>query len=255
LDFLQTEHLTQNSSLIEVLTSGRRRVTKKALKEQFPFSKSFLADFTQQHPEILEQYRQFLGVPDPITNKQLDEDFDECAFSNVLIARLKQLEAGSNGATEFHRLIAGILEFIFYPELIYPEKEVEIDQGRKRIDIVLTNNARDGFFLRRRLDPKSIANKIMIECKNYSNEIGNPELDQLAGRFSGTRGRFGFLIFRSIADEQRLLERCRDNAIAGRGYILPFSDTNIIEILECIAAAERLRIDPLLENRLNRILN
>ena len=40
----------------------------------------------------------------------------------------------------------GIVEFIFHPKLAHPKKELEIHEGRKRIDIVMENGAHTGIF-------------------------------------------------------------------------------------------------------------
>ncbi|MGL6073840.1 MAG: hypothetical protein ACRC8S_06725 [Fimbriiglobus sp.] len=61
LEFLQREHLTAGSSLVEVLKSGKRRVTKKSLMEQHPCSKDFLRQFSEEHPDVLKQYREFMS--------------------------------------------------------------------------------------------------------------------------------------------------------------------------------------------------
>ena len=42
--------------------------------------------------------------------------------------------------------MVGIVEFLFFPNLLYPKKEREIHEGRKRIDIVMENGARGGIF-------------------------------------------------------------------------------------------------------------
>jgi hypothetical protein len=42
----------------------------------------------------------------------------------------------------------GVLTFMFYPDLINPVKEHEINQGRKRVDIKFTNADEAGFFRR-----------------------------------------------------------------------------------------------------------
>ena len=57
LDFLQSEHLESNSSLVEVLKNGTRRVTKESLKQIHPLSKDYLVSFTQENLEILDIYK------------------------------------------------------------------------------------------------------------------------------------------------------------------------------------------------------
>jgi hypothetical protein len=38
------------------------KVYKKDLRERFPFSKEFLAQFSQQHPQVLEIYKTLKGA-------------------------------------------------------------------------------------------------------------------------------------------------------------------------------------------------
>ncbi|MCK4786747.1 MAG: hypothetical protein KAV87_23515 [Desulfobacteraceae bacterium] len=81
----------------------------------------------------------------------------------------------------------GIVEFLFFPNLLYPLKEREIHEGRKRIAIVMENGVRDGILY----DLHSVRNipcaYVVFECKNYGRDVSNPELDQIAGRFSTNR--------------------------------------------------------------------
>ena len=62
---------------------------------------------------------------------------------------------------------------------------------------------------------------VPLECKNYGWEVGNPELDQLAGRFSVNRGKVGFLCCREFEDRARFIRRCRDTLVDDRGLVLP----------------------------------
>jgi hypothetical protein len=68
---------------------------------------------------------------------------------------------------------------------------------------------------------------VFVECKNYGREVGNPELDQLSGRFSPSRGTFGLLVIRSVDDKPTLLRRCRDTADDQRGFIVPLDDGDL----------------------------
>jgi hypothetical protein len=125
----------------------------------------------------------------------------------------------------------GTLESIFYPGLYKPCKEHEIHEGRKRIDIVF-NNGRLGFFADLYTLHQIKCPYIFFECKNYTHDPENPELDQLAGRFSEHRGKFGILICRQVKDRGRILRRCRDIVHDGRGFILVLEDIDIKALLE-----------------------
>ncbi len=80
-----------------------------------------------------------------------------------------------------------------------PRRESTIHHGRKRIDIRYVNSARSGFF--DWLSQRYPSSHIWIERKNYERELGNPEMDQIAGRFSPQRRRVGFLVYREYADK------------------------------------------------------
>jgi hypothetical protein len=57
LDFLQAQHLEAHTNLVRSLRNGNRVVYKKQLKEEYPFSKHFLFQFSKDNPHVLDQYR------------------------------------------------------------------------------------------------------------------------------------------------------------------------------------------------------
>ncbi len=255
LDFLQAEHLQAGTSLVKVLKNGKRRVTKKSLKEVYPYSKAALYEFTKIHPDVLHTYKKIESNEREESNRKLDEDFDEAALCDALSTALKTIPPGLSAASEFHNLIIGVLEFIFYPHLIYPIKEKQIHGGRKRIDITYTNAAREGFFLRLHTARQVASNMVMVECKNYVNDVANPELDQLGGRFSINRGRLGILVARSFSNRNLFIARCRDTANDGRGFIIPLVDNDILAMLEDIKQHRRQAIDARLEDIFNQLVS
>ena len=78
----------------------------------------------------------------------------------------------------------------------------------------------------------------MFECKNYTNDVANPEIDQLAGRFSPTRAQSGFLVFRKIENYDLLIKRCQDTYRDQRGLIIPLTDDDIVEMLQSVIEGE-----------------
>src|SRR5205085_897298 len=107
------------------------------------------------------------------------ELIDVSGLVDHLISKLQATPKGGADAGSYHSLMIGILEFIFYPHLINPIKELEINEGRKRIDISFDNGApKGGFFYRLQHAFNIPCPYIFFECKNYSKDIHNPELDQ-----------------------------------------------------------------------------
>ena len=258
VNYIQQEEFTNGSSLVRTLRSGERRLPyKKDIKEKFPFSKDFLARFSNENPEILKSYKDLVrslpGAQGTLSNTDFEEDFDETTLAKAISKELKDIAPGSDAASKYHKAIIGTLEFIFWPNLIYPQKESEIHDGRKRIDIKYTNAAEDGFFHRASTSPQTAAQFIVVECKNYSKDPANPEIDQLAGRFSNERGKLGLLLYRSVENYDLLIKRCRDTARDGRGYMLPLGDEQIIEYLELISSGKRQEIDRRLTSILSRL--
>ncbi len=258
INYIQQEEFERGSSLVRTLKSGERRPPfKKDLKEKFPFTKDFLAGSQRLIPKCWQPtrfYQKLRGVDGVLSHEDFEDQFEEAAFAEAVCERLQGIPPGDKSAAQYHTFIVGALEFVFWPHLIYPKKEDPIDGGRKRIDITYTNAARDGFFYRVHTAHNIGANYVMVECKNYSNDPANPEVDQVSGRFSTNRGRLGLLLYRGIKNYDLLVRRCRDTAQAGRGVIIPIGDDQLIEFLNLIAGGQRATIDVRLEQVLEKIL-
>jgi len=229
---MQHDELQNNSSLVYLLKDGTPRVTKKSLKERYGDSKLAVVEQTLRFPHVLEEYKEAKdkNVPPPLDNEQFSEiegvsppNWDD------LIARLKSIPTGRASATDYENLIEEVFTALFYPTLCCPTKQHEIHDGRKRIDITYTNEAKKGFFSW--LSQHYPSAFIFVECKNYGNEVANPEVDQLSGRFSPSRGQVGLLVCRSVENKDRLSSRCRDTANDERGFIIALIDEDIIELM------------------------
>jgi len=237
LNYLQGEHLEKNSSLVQYrqLKNGyiKKFVTKKDIEEKdTPFSKQVLRDFTQRHPEIFKEFRKDKEkTVTPITNEGItDVNLDEVI--NFLLESLTIIPPGNEKASNYHNLMIGILELIFYPNLTNPIKEKEINDGRKRIDITFDNSATNGFFYNIHEIHKIISRYVFVECKNYSDDPTNPELDQLSGRFSINSGKFGILVCRSISNKELMNRRCIDLWKQKNELIFVLCDDDIKVILK-----------------------
>jgi hypothetical protein len=254
LNFLKQQELDNPlSNLVRTLRGGRRKVYKRDLAKRYPRTKEFLYDFSRNHPETLREYREALAQMEKQgSSKGVNQPSDR-VIAQALATALGAIQRGDAGATDYHKLMIGVSEFLFYPDLVHPKKEREIHQGRKRIDIYFENAADTGIFHRLPNIRHMPCAYVPFECKNYTTEIENPELDQLSGRFSVQRGTVGFLCCRQFQNRQRFIERCRDTFSDGRGLILPLDDDTVTRLLTLARDSKRGDIDQLLSEMVAEI--
>lgn len=243
LNYLQAQHLAAGSTLVHALKNGKRKVYKKDLEACFPCTKDYLFQFSKEHPEVLARYREHLVALEKGGLHSIVEEEDESGLAGALRAALSSIDAGNAQASDYHKLMVGILEFIFFPILVCPRKEQEIHQGRKRIDIVMENSATSGMLYRLHAVRKLPCAFVAFECKNYTIEVANPELDQIAGRFSPNRGKIGFICCRRFEDRARFVERCRDTFKDDRGLVAPVDDVTVDSWLSLIENGHRRNLD------------
>lgn len=167
-----------------------------------------------------------------------------------MILALDNCPTGKRAATDYQHIIIGILHFLLYPSLTNPVLERPANDGRKRIDISFENEASIGIFARIRQDPFLEAREVMIECKNYSHDLANPELDQMIGRFDPRRGRFGIVVCRSVQDKTTLQKRCADAFVSRQGAIVVLNDDDIKDALLAGPLGKEARINEIVQAQL-----
>ncbi|TDC65527.1 hypothetical protein [Streptomyces hainanensis] len=205
-----------------------------------------LVELAEERVEVFRAYKDEKRAKPikPLTHAQLSKvtgtdpvDFDEL-LDNVL-----KIPPGSQHASRCHDAIEALFTALFYPALTNPVKEHPVDDGRKRVDITYTNRDRRGFFdwLTRQ---GYLCPYVFFECKNYSSDLGNPELDQICGRFTPLRGKVGIIICRSFVEKGRFLQRCRDAARGHRGYVLFLDDGDLRLLVDEVKKALGPRLGP-----------
>ena len=255
LPFLEQAEIAAQTNLVRTV-KGIPRVTKKDLVTKYGHGKKVVVNLTRKHPEILKRYREVKGA---LAQELLEhEDFAGLVGGGLpdwdgLLAAVVQTPRGREHADDYHRAVARLLNTLFYPALTMPEIEYPIHHGRKIIDIAYVNEANDGFFLW--LSRNYRAPYVLVECKNYTGDPGNPELDQLGGRFSPNRGNVGILACRGFKNKERFLESCRDTAMEQRGFVIPLDDRDLADLVAAAKQFDKRKEFALLKARFERLIN
>jgi hypothetical protein len=213
-----------------------------------------LYEFSKNHPKILENYKNELrrtainkGKAQLVTNRKILNATERKAIMN-------SIESGQKDAHQFHKISFDNLIHIFGKRASNPISEQAINEGRKRIDIVFNNSDKNGFFHNVNTVHKIQSPKIIVECKNYGSELGNPEVDQINGRLNSKRGRFGILVCRKIKDKKTLLSRCKDLVNDNGNYVIVLEDDDIYQLLEMKDKNNESEIDSFFEKKMDELI-
>jgi len=88
-----------------VLKNGKRRVTKKSLKEEHPLTKEYLLRFSEEHPEVLKEYKAHLSSKNrPLNNGELELLIGAIKDHRPVISTSNQEETG---VTNQHNTVQG----------------------------------------------------------------------------------------------------------------------------------------------------
>jgi hypothetical protein len=245
---LEDEELRADSQLVYLLKDGNRTVNRADLRGKYGDDKDAVVEQTLRLGKVpLENYRADLAriTSPPLLNEDIAGTIGAQNIDFMAAYRkIKSIQPGPDGASLYHRAVRDLLTALFYPSLANVKIEREIHEGRKRIDITYDNLAVLGFF--------AWANRgfhcpiVPVECKNYARDLGNPELDQMIGRFFDQRGRIGLIVSRSFQQKALFLARCKDASSDRNGYIIALDDDDLERLS---VEAEELRGEEKLNER------
>jgi len=167
------------------------------------------------------------------------DNVDTITILDLYIKELQTIPVGRDvnyrykDAHKYHLLSSRIFFEIFNNQLKEPIIEQEINEGRGRIDIVYKNRNKDGVFKNLK-DLRDIScPEVMVECKNYKNNLSNTEYAQLNDRLIPHRGMLGFLLCRDKQDPEKVIKHCHDRYKGGNNkYIIVLDDKDLIHLSE-----------------------
>ncbi|MEQ8956944.1 MAG: hypothetical protein RLP02_03320, partial [Coleofasciculus sp. C2-GNP5-27] len=225
-----------NTGLVSLIKGGPRRgqygVTKTSLIEHYGQTKDTIVEQTFRFPDVLQAYKYSKDAEPslPLSHEQFPTaDGQSVPNWDQLLADVQDIPTGTKNASRYEDAVEALLTALFYPSLTNPTKQTRIHDGQKIIDITYTNMGFSGFF--HWVQGNYASGTLMVECKNYGGEVANPEVDQLSGRFSPSRGTVGLLVCRQVRDLDALFERCRNTARDARGYIIALTDDDLVQLV------------------------
>lgn len=155
---------------------------------------------------------------------------ERCSEAERLKHELSQIRRGTADAFIYQRIVLGILNYLFNPELIDGELEVKTIDGTERRDIIFTNDSDQSFW--RYVRQEHSAFLIMFETKNTSS-LETAHFNQAAIYLGDRLGYLGFIVTRDAetsADQRKAFAIYNDSR--PRKVILVLSDLDLIKMLD-----------------------
>lgn len=148
------------------------------------------------------------------------------AFRAALVGTARGRERWS----EFQRLVADTLEFLFCPPLELPRYELSDADARNRRDILFENPGSAPFWAQIRADYS--AHYIVVDAKNYAKPIPKSAVLDIAHYLKPYGcGMFALLVSRT-GSSIAAAHATREQWIGGRKMIIHLSDQDLLEMLD-----------------------
>src|SRR3989344_4583801 len=193
-----------------------------------------IAKLKKKTKSKLEEIERKSGTEEKKYTSEVPKKITKLEGINILkqySEELKKIKAGKKNAFTYHQLIFNILKWVFEDRLKIPEKEDSIADNTQRVDITFKNNSEKGFFKRLSEGYKLICPNIFFECKNYKEDLRNPEFFQLRCRLNKIRGQFGVIVCRKILKKENY-EKAQNDALKKEEYFIVLDDNDITKIVE-----------------------
>lgn len=226
---MRAAEIRAGSEIVKIIKKTKSpKVTDKDLRSKYGDNKKTIFDKTKEFPEAYERFKSDQQIkPAPIMSN------DELAISinshlpdyRFLLRNVLMCTPGREDAHKYHAAVMSLINAIFHGSLSMPKKEATNNRGSQRIDIRYACTAIDGFFFW--LKSAYTCPYIYVECKNYNEDIGNPEVDQMLGRFHPSKGKVGLIFCRTIEDRNRVINKTANYANSDRGYIVCITDEDL----------------------------
>ena len=188
-------------------------------------AKTFAREIDSLPPSGLKHIFSILGTPSVVTKE------------NVLQQKLLNCPPGKSHWMDYQSIVQDIFEVLFSPPLGAPISESSDRVGTNRRDIVFPNYTYDDFwrFLRERYK----AEFIVIDAKNYKNNISKAEVLQIANYLKphGT-GMFAIIACRK-GGESGCKRTLREQWAAYGKLIVLFTDDDMVAMLNAKGARGR----------------
>jgi hypothetical protein len=166
---------------------------------------------------------------------------------------LASIKPGKQDAKKYERYVEQALTAIFKYQLSKPKAQQPLHSGLKVIDITFNNAAENGFFTELHRKFGIPCPYVTFELKNYGDDVGNPEFDQLAGRLSDQRGRFGVLVCRSVANRRSAIERANRQLADNQNVIVLLDDTDLMALINYRLEGDEEAINNLMADKLREL--
>lgn len=250
------EHIKEESH--EILYSLGFEFDKNMNLHKIPANSCYSYIFRPNHSNLLEEALDVESLIKVKHKSQIAIKNPECiTVLDLYLKQLKLIPTGLKAAHKYHLLASRIFFEIFRTQLKDPVIEREVSEGRGRIDITYDNKNKEGIFKNLKELRDIACPEVMVECKNYENDLTNSEYAQLNDRLAPQKGMLGFLLCRDKKDKKNVIDHCKDRHKNGNNkFIIVLDDNDLINLAKYKLNDENEdRINEFVDNKIKEILD